>query len=113
MTCRQKPTLLCRFGHPADTTFSCVCDMTSDVGNKIRHFFPFILIGVVVPSFLFDLLVAVDRSKWSDSILDWPIPGESLDASAIGGWPFGIVACQRHISLSFLFIRRLISFSLS
>ena len=24
-TCRQ---MLCRFGHPADTTFSCVCDMT-------------------------------------------------------------------------------------
>jgi hypothetical protein len=63
----------------------------------------------VVPSFLFNLLVAVDRSEWSDSILDWPIPGESLVASAIGGGSFGIVACQRDISFLFLFIRRLIS----
>ena len=52
---------------------------------------------------------SLDQSDWGDSILDCPIPGESLVASAIGGWPFGIVACQRDISLSFLFIRRLIS----
>ena len=25
----------CRFGHPADTTFSCVCDMTSDVSRHV------------------------------------------------------------------------------
>ena len=52
---------------------------------------------------------SLDRSEGSDSILGWPITGESLVASAIGGCSFGIVACQRDISLSFLFIRRLIS----
>jgi len=31
-TCRQ---MSCRFGHPADTTFSCVCDMTSDVSRHV------------------------------------------------------------------------------
>ena len=35
-TCRQ---MSCRFGHPADTTLSCVCDMTSDVSrhSPTRH----------------------------------------------------------------------------
>jgi len=31
-TCRQ---MSCRFGHPANTTFSCVCDMTSDVSRHV------------------------------------------------------------------------------
>jgi hypothetical protein len=31
-TCCQ---MSCRFGHPADTTFSCVCDMTSDVSRHV------------------------------------------------------------------------------
>jgi len=31
-TCRQ---MSCHFGHPADTTFSCVCDMTSDVSRHV------------------------------------------------------------------------------
>ena len=31
-TCRQ---MSCRFGHPADTTLSCVCDMTSDVSRHV------------------------------------------------------------------------------
>ena len=31
-TCRQ---MSCRFGHPADTTFSCVCDMTRDVSRHV------------------------------------------------------------------------------
>jgi hypothetical protein len=31
-TCRQ---MSCCFGHPADTTFSCVCDMTSDVSRHV------------------------------------------------------------------------------
>ena len=34
-TCWQKPTLSCRFGHPADKTFYCVCDMTSDVSQHV------------------------------------------------------------------------------
>ena len=25
------------FGHPADTTFSCVCDMTSDVSRHVAN----------------------------------------------------------------------------
>ena len=32
LTCRQ---MSCRFGHPADTTFSCVWDMTSDVSRHV------------------------------------------------------------------------------
>ena len=32
-TCRE---MSCRFGHPADTTLSCVCNMTSDVSRR-RH----------------------------------------------------------------------------
>jgi len=31
-TCRQ---MSCRFGHPANTTLSCVCDMTSDVSRHV------------------------------------------------------------------------------
>jgi len=27
----------CCFGHPADTTFSCVCDMTSDVSRHVAN----------------------------------------------------------------------------
>ena len=33
-TCRQ---MSCRFGHPADTTLSCVCDMTSDVSRHVAN----------------------------------------------------------------------------